>query len=145
MVSNTGIMPTDEAVAAHNELKMGKGGMRYIIYKMDEGFKRIVVEKRAPASASWDDLTADLVQVRDDCRYAEFSMTYTLPGGEGRRNKLVFVLWAPGDSKVKPKMLYAASLEGFKRALLGTGLCIHAGNPAALDLDAVLASLIRSR
>ena len=37
----------------------------------------------------------------------------------GKRNKLMFIVWAPDDAPIKEKMLYASSKDGLKKKIVG--------------------------
>ncbi|MFC8226307.1 actin-binding ADF family protein [Streptomyces sp. NPDC057287] len=45
--------------------------------------------------------------------------------GAGIRNKLTFVSWAPDTAKIKQKMLFAASKEALRKALVGIAVEIQ--------------------
>ena len=68
-------------------MKIGRK-LKFIIYKLSDDHKSIVVEKQAE-TATYDDFLETLPE--DDCRWAVFDFDYSTPDGE--RNKIVFYSW----------------------------------------------------
>ncbi|KAL6056589.1 cofilin [Balamuthia mandrillaris] len=104
--SQSGIAIDDECVNKFNELKLGKN-VRYAIFKIADDHKSVVFEKEAPTSATWEDFVGELP--RNDARYGIFDFEYEVDGG--KRNKIVFVLWAP-DEVGAPSPLFLSSSFG---------------------------------
>ena len=129
----TGISLKDEVTSVFNELKLGKG-LQYVLYRITPDFKEVEVEKKVPAPATWEQFVADLP--RDDCRYGVFDYQFNTEA-DGERNKLIFVLWTPETARIKTKMLYPATKEAMKRALVGIGTELQATDEAEISLDAV--------
>jgi len=129
----TGIILQDEVTSVFNELKLGHG-LQYVIYRITPNLKEVEVEKKVPAPATWEQFVADLP--RDDCRYAVYDYQFQTET-DGDRNKLIFVLWTPETAKIKSKMLYPATKEAMKRALVGIGTELQATDEAEISLDAV--------
>lgn len=50
--------------------------------------------------------------------YAIYDFDYETDEG-GKRNKLMFIVWAPDDAPIKEKMLYASSKDGLKKKIVG--------------------------
>jgi cofilin len=87
MASGVGV---DElCINAFQELKLKKK-FRYILYKLSEDNKTIIIEKQAEPSTPYDTFLQDLP--KDDCRYAIYDFQYELPG-EGVRSKICFFAW----------------------------------------------------
>ena len=129
----TGITLRDEVMSVFNELKLGMG-LQYVIYRMTPDYKEVEVEKKVEAPATWEAFVADLP--KDDCRYGVFDYQFTTET-DGDRNKLIFVLWTPETARIKTKMLYPATKEAMKRALVGISTEIQATDEAEISLDAV--------
>ena len=129
----TGINLKDEVTSVFNELKLGKG-LQYVIYRLTDDFKEVEVEKKVPSPATWEQFVADLP--KDDCRYAVYDYQFNTDS-DGERNKLIFVLWTPETARIKTKMLYPATKEAMKRALVGIGTELQATDEAEISLDAV--------
>jgi hypothetical protein len=81
-----------ECVAAFNELKLGKGTVKYIIYKLADDYKEIVVETKS-ADKDWESFRKQLLDAKSGWkgktgrgpRYAVYDFEYELEGGEGTR------------------------------------------------------------
>ena len=116
------------------ELKLKKA-YRYIIYKLSDDSKTIVVEK-ACEKAEYNDFVA---QVPDEyCRYAVFDFEFTLSAAEGQRNKICFFVWAPDNSKIKQKMLYASSKDALRKKLVGISTEIQGTDFSEVSYETVL-------
>jgi len=134
----SGIKVADACVEQFNQLKLGKQH-RYVLYKINDSNTEIVVENTQPKTATYEDFVKALP--RDDCRYAVFDFEYQQEGG--LRNKILFVVWAPEGSKLKRKMLIAASKDAFRKKLVGIGTEIQATDVAEIDKASVLEKVLR--
>lgn len=84
-----------ECVTAFNELKLGKGKIKYIIYKLSDSYKEIVVEEKS-ADGDWEAFQSKLMNAKAGYkgkegkgpRYAVYDFEYELEAGEGKRYKL---------------------------------------------------------
>ncbi len=80
-----------ECVAKYNELKLGKS-IKYIIYRLSDDYKEIVVEDTS-ADDNWEDFQEKLLNAKASHkgkegkgpRYAVYDFQYELEGGEGTR------------------------------------------------------------
>ena len=70
------------------ELKLKKK-YKYILFKLDDDCKSIVLEKAAEG-ATYDEFISDLTS--DGPRYAVYDFDYEKPG-EGQRTKIAFYSW----------------------------------------------------
>ncbi|KAG6491393.1 hypothetical protein ZIOFF_052735 [Zingiber officinale] len=118
------------------ELK-AKRTYRFIIYKIDEKLKQILVEKFGEPNQTYDDFTASLPA--NECRYAIYDFDFVTEEN-CQKSKIFFIAWSPDTSRVRSKMLYASSKERFKRELDGIQVELQATDPTEMDLD-----VIRSR
>ncbi|KAG9137509.1 hypothetical protein Leryth_016814 [Lithospermum erythrorhizon] len=84
---------------------------RYVIFKIDENKKEVVVERTGGISESYDDFT--------NCQ----------------KSKIFFIAWSPSVSRIRSKMIYAMSKERFRRELRGVHFDIQATDPTELELD----------
>ena len=75
-------------VEAFQDLKLKKK-YKFIIFKMSDDNKEIVVEKTVE-SAKYDDFVASLPA--EGCRYCVYDFQYDT-AGEGTRNKILFYTW----------------------------------------------------
>ncbi|KXN67216.1 hypothetical protein CONCODRAFT_10757 [Conidiobolus coronatus NRRL 28638] len=110
MASGVGI--NDQCLDIYQDLKL-KHKYKYITFKLNDAFTEVVVDKAAE-TGTFDDFVGSLQAT--ECRYAVFDFDYEKEG-EGKRNKIVFISWIPGDSKLKARMVYASSLNNFAKAI----------------------------
>lgn len=80
---------TPECLEKFQELKTGKK-LSYVIYGLSEDKRSIVVLKTS-TEKDFDTFVGELPE--KDCRWAVYDFEFSLPGGEGIRNKLTFVQW----------------------------------------------------
>eukprot|EP01097_Dermamoeba_algensis_P010080 TRINITY_DN7291_c0_g1_i1.p2 TRINITY_DN7291_c0_g1~~TRINITY_DN7291_c0_g1_i1.p2 ORF type:complete len:139 (-),score=35.06 TRINITY_DN7291_c0_g1_i1:103-519(-) len=135
----SGVAVSDECVTKYQELKLGKSA-RYILFKLSDDLKEVVVDKVAPSDTPYKDFLDSLPA--NDCRYAVYDFEFTAEDG-GQRNKIVFVLWAPDSAKIKPKMLYTSSKADLRKKLVGIATEVQATDRAEIDHDAVLEKVNR--
>ncbi|WVN85563.1 uncharacterized protein L203_100711 [Cryptococcus depauperatus CBS 7841] len=118
----SGVQATDECIEAYQKLKAGKK-FTYIIYGLSPDYSSIVVLKTSQEK-NFDKFIEELPE--QECRWAVYDYEFTLPGGEGTRNKLCFVSWSPDTAKIKDKMLFASSRDALRRTLVGIHIEIQA-------------------
>jgi len=131
---SSGVGVSDECVSKFSDLKLGHS-YRYIIYKLNDTNTEVVVDKIGAPSANYKDFVSALPS--DDCRYAVFDLEYTTKE-DGKRSKILFVLWAPDTSKIKGKMLYTSSKADLRKKLVGISTEIQATDLSEIDYDSVL-------
>ncbi|KAL7126692.1 hypothetical protein ABFS83_14G204500 [Erythranthe nasuta] len=107
---------------------------RYVIFKIDEKQNEVVVEKTGGPAESYEDFTDSLPE--DDCRYAVYDFDF-VTSENCQKSKIFFIAWAPGISRIRSKMLYATSKNGFKTALDGVQYEIQATDPTEMDLEVI--------
>lgn len=78
-----------DCVTAFNELKLGRGGPKYIIYKISEDQKEIVVDETGK-EADYDVFREKLIAAKEKSgksrpSYAIYDVEFELGGGEGKR------------------------------------------------------------
>lgn len=127
----SGLTIADHSKNAFLELKRKKGH-RYVIFKIDEMKREVVVEKTGTPSESYDDFLAALPG--NDCRYAVFDYDF-VTSDNCQKSKIFFFAWAPATSRIRAKMLYATSKENFKQELDGVHYEIQATDPSEMDLE----------
>jgi cofilin len=135
---SSGVGVNDEAVSAFQDLKLKKK-FRFIIFKMTDDLKEIGVEK-AVEGADYDAFVHSLPN--DQCRYGVFDFQYET-AGEGTRNKILFYTWSPDSSKIKQKMLYAASKDALRKKLDGIYTEIQCTDLAEIAYETVLDKVSR--
>ncbi|WVQ85628.1 cofilin [Cryptococcus sp. DSM 104549] len=136
---SSGVQPTQEVFDKFQELKTGKK-LTYVIYGLSEDKRSIVVLKTSE-DKDFDALVGDLPE--KECRWAVYDFEYTLPGGEGIRNKLCFIVWSPDDANVKNKMMYASSKDAIRRRFDGIHIEIQATDFSEITKDTVLEKALR--
>eukprot|EP00914_Ancora_sagittata_P022582 GHVO01044837.1.p1 GENE.GHVO01044837.1~~GHVO01044837.1.p1 ORF type:complete len:132 (+),score=26.79 GHVO01044837.1:42-437(+) len=115
------------------KMKLKKQDYNFIIMKIDDAQKYIVVDK-AGLKKDYPDFASFLkVLPKDDARFAVVEV--------GPKRKLCFVLWAPDGASVKAKMVYAASQKAIQNTLDGHAKYIHASDLSDLDEKQIIASL----
>ncbi|KAI9784695.1 MAG: cofilin [Peltula sp. TS41687] len=144
-MSSSGVSFTPECVSKFNELKLGKE-IKYIIYKLSDDNKEIVVEE-VSSDPDWDTFRTKLIEaiskdkrgnVGAGPRYAVYDFDYELASGEGKRSKITFIAWSPDKAGVQAKMVYASSKDALKRALNGIAAEVQANDEEELEYQEVL-------
>ncbi|KAJ6815254.1 actin-depolymerizing factor 7-like isoform X1 [Iris pallida] len=115
------------------ELK-AKRTHRFIIYKIDEKLKEVVVEKLGEPALGYEDFTASLPE--NECRYAIYDFDFVTEEN-CQKSKIFFIAWTPDTSRVRSKMLYASSKERFKRELDGIQVELQATDPTEMGIDVI--------
>jgi len=138
----SGVSINPECVSAYNELKLGRGGPKYVIYKISDDQKEIVVEE-ASTEKEYEVFRQKLLDAKDSNgkkspRYAVYDVEFELKEGEGKRSKIVFIPFKTGDHGVKPRMIYSSSVETLKSALPGIATSIQATDEDAIEWTNVL-------
>ena len=123
----------DECKLKFLELK-AKRAYRFIVYKIDEKLKQIIVEKLGEPALNYEDFVINLPA--DECRYAIFDFDFFTEENVPK-SRIFFIAWSPDTSKVRSKMLYASSKESFKRELDGIQVELQATDPSEIDLDVI--------
>lgn len=134
----SGLSVNPDCVSAFNELKLGKGGPKYIIYKISDDQKEIVVDEIGK-EADYNTFREKLVAAKEKSgksrpSYAIYDVEFELEGGEGKRSKIAFITYInQDDSAVKSRMIYASSRETLKNALNGIAMNWQANDPGELE------------
>ena len=123
----------DECKLKFLELK-AKRAYRFIVYKIDEKLKQIIVEKLGEPALNYEDFVINLPA--DECRYAIFDFDFFTEENVPK-SRIFFIAWSPDTSRVRSKMLYASSKESFKRELDGIQVELQATDPSEIDLDVI--------
>ncbi|KAL0376789.1 UNVERIFIED_CONTAM: Actin-depolymerizing factor [Sesamum calycinum] len=111
--ASSGMGVADHSKTTYMELQRKKV-FRYVIFKIDEKKKEVVVEKTGSPAENYDDFTASLPE--NDCRYAVYDFDY-VTSENCQKSKIFFIAWSPSISRIRAKMLYATSKERFRREL----------------------------
>ncbi|KAK2677447.1 Chaperonin Cpn60/GroEL [Fusarium oxysporum f. sp. vasinfectum] len=136
---------SQDCITAFNDLKLNKK-YKYIVYKLSDDYKEIVVE-HASDNSDWEDFREKLVNATSKSRtgavgkgprYAVYDFEYSLASGDGIRNKITFIAWSPDDAGIQPKMIYASSKEALKRSLTGIATELQANDTDDIEYDSIL-------
>ncbi|KJE90892.1 actin-depolymerizing factor ADF6 [Capsaspora owczarzaki ATCC 30864] len=133
----SGVKVDPEVATVFQDLKL-KHTYRYVIFQLNSDNTMIVITKKADPSATYDEFLAELPP--NDCRYAVYDLAYDTPES-GKREKLVFFAWAPNESKIKQKMLYASSKDALKAGLVGLHAEIQATDASEVDYSYIIEKL----
>ncbi|KAG6583469.1 Actin-depolymerizing factor 2, partial [Cucurbita argyrosperma subsp. argyrosperma] len=127
----SGMAVHDDCKLKFLELKT-KRTYRFIVYKIEEKQKQVIVEKVGEPGQSYEDFTACLPA--DECRYAVYDFDF-LTKENVQKSRIFFIAWSPDVSKVRSKMIYASSKDKFRRELDGIQIELQATDPSEMDLD----------
>ncbi|KAH9248798.1 hypothetical protein BSLG_004113 [Batrachochytrium salamandrivorans] len=137
---SSGVTVNDAAVSAYQDLKIKKK-YRFITFQLSKDCKEIQLDKTVEKGEYADFVAALPV---DDCRYAVFDFCYDFPGSEVQRTKILFYVWSPDGSKIKQKMLYAASKDALRKKLDGTYTEIQCTDASEVSYETVLEKVLRA-
>ncbi|MCJ1363905.1 cofilin [Acarospora aff. strigata] len=145
MSSTSGVSVAPECISTFNELKLGKGSIKFIIYKLSDDYKQVVVEETSQ-EPEWDVFRNKLLSAKtvhkgkegNGPRYAVYDFEYELAAGEGKRNKITFISWIPDDSPMVPRFTYTSSKDALKRSLNGIAVDIQANDKDDIEYGEVL-------
>ncbi|KAK6126145.1 hypothetical protein DH2020_040123 [Rehmannia glutinosa] len=127
-------------MAVHDDCKLrflelkAKRTHRFIIYKIEEKQKQVVVEKVGEPTQNYDDFTASLPA--DECRYAVYDFDF-VTAENCQKSRIFFIAWSPDTARIRSKMIYASSKDRFKRELDGIQVELQATDPTEMDLDVI--------
>ncbi|GAA0169637.1 non-motor actin binding protein [Lithospermum erythrorhizon] len=127
----SGMAVHDDCKVKFLELKT-KRSFRFIVFKIEEKQKQVIVEKLGEPTESYEDFTTFLPA--DECRYAVFDFDYFTEENVPK-SRIFFIAWSPDTSRVRSKMIYASSKDRFKRELDGIQVELQATDPTEMGLD----------
>ncbi|EPS63340.1 hypothetical protein M569_11446, partial [Genlisea aurea] len=127
-------------MAVHDECKLrflelkAKRTYRFIIFKIEDKQKQVVVEKVGDPAQGYEDFTASLPA--NECRYAVYDFDF-VTAENCQKSRIFFIAWSPDTSRIRNKMIYASSKDRFKRELDGIQVELQATDPTEMDLDVI--------
>ncbi|KAI1912965.1 hypothetical protein LOZ53_001058 [Ophidiomyces ophidiicola] len=141
MSVDSGVSINPDCITAFNELRLGRDKPKYIIFKIADNRREIVVEESSKEQ-DYEIFRTKLEEAKDSKgnpapRYAVYDVEFELEGGEGKRNKIVFISWVPNETATFWSMLYATSRQTLKNAL-NPHTSIHADDKSELEWKSVL-------
>jgi len=126
---------------AFGDLKNGRKH-RYVILKLNKENTAIQFEKSGDPSKTWDEFKKDLPIDPPECRYALYDFEFDTK--DGKRNKILFILWAPEYAPIKAKMLVTSSKGALKQALNSALTEVEAHDNSEIDYQTILDKASRS-
>jgi len=124
----SGVKVDDLCVTKWGELK--KGTIKGCVFRLSDDMKSIIVDEdscvagtRNPKPEDFENFTTKLEAGK--CRYAVYNFEIGLSSSDGmnsKREKMVFITWAPDDARIKDKMLTASSKDALKKKLDGIAI-----------------------
>ncbi|KAJ5587567.1 cofilin [Penicillium hispanicum] len=141
MSLSSGVSVTDDCINKFNEFRLSHGKIKYIIYKITDNKKEVVVDE-VGTDQDYEVFRGKLDAARDSQdrpvpRYAVYDVEYELGGGEGKRSKIIFISWVPNEAPTLMSMLYASTREVLKNAL-NVAVSIHADDKSDIEWKTVL-------
>ncbi|XP_028082200.1 actin-depolymerizing factor 2-like [Camellia sinensis] len=127
----SGMAVHDDCKLRFMELKT-KRTYRFIVFKIEEKQKQVIVEKVGEPAQSYEDFTASLPAA--ECRYAVYDFDF-MTAENVPKSRIFFIAWSPDTSRVRSKMIYASSKDRFKRELDGIQVELQATDPTEMGLD----------
>ncbi|XP_021716202.1 actin-depolymerizing factor 2-like [Chenopodium quinoa] len=125
-------------MAVHDDCKLrflelkAKRSHRFIVFKIEEKQKEVIVEKVGETTESYEEFSAALPA--DECRYAVYDFDFVTEEN-CQKSKIFFIAWSPDTARVRSKMIYASSKDRFKRELDGIQVELQATDPTEMGLD----------
>lgn len=112
----SGVVVSQECLAEYGNMKMNKA-YRYVVFKLSEDLKEIVVAEKGARDSTYEDFVGVLSAAaqQGDCRYAAYDVEFMFKGA--KKEKLIFIAWAPEGAKLKQKMVYTSSKSALKKKL----------------------------
>ncbi|XP_057979460.1 actin-depolymerizing factor 1-like [Malania oleifera] len=129
----SGMAVDDDCKLKFLELK-AKRTYRFIVFKIEEKQKQVVVEKLGEPTQSYEDFTASIPA--NECRYAVYDFDFVTEEN-CQKSRIFFIAWSPDTAKVRSKMIYASSKDRFKRELDGIQVELQATDPTEMGLDVI--------
>lgn len=109
------------------------------IFKINDEMTSVQVDKTFPPSDGgsprdkWVSFASQLPE--DDCRYVVYDFDYEHQGA--MKNRLLFILWSPDNSKGRNRFVYAATREAFINKLEGVQRSIECTDKDDIDYTAI--------
>jgi cofilin len=137
----SGVQVQDECITAFNEFRLSHGKTKFIIYKISDDKKSVVVDEvghdqdyevfRSKLDAAKNANGAPMP------RFAVYDVEYDLGSGEGKRSKIIFISWVPSETPTLWSMIYASTREPLKSAL-NVSTSLHADDKSDIEWKQVL-------
>ncbi|KAJ3674506.1 hypothetical protein LUZ60_005122 [Juncus effusus] len=129
--ATSGIAVAEDVKSTFLELQRKKA-FRYVVFKIDDKGREVVVDRTGSAAESYEEFLASLPE--DDCRYAVYDFDFVTEEG-CQKSKIFFFAWSPSISRIRAKMLYATSKDRIRRELDGIHYEIQATDLSEMDIE----------
>ncbi|KAF5956775.1 hypothetical protein HYC85_004000 [Camellia sinensis] len=126
----SGMAVHDDCKLRFMELKP-KRTYRFMVFKIVEKQKQVIVEKVGEPAQSYQDFTASLPAA--EFRYAVYDFDF-MTAENVPKSRIFFIAWSPATSRARSKMIYASSKDRFKRELDGIQVELQATDPTEMAL-----------
>ncbi|KAG8463324.1 hypothetical protein KFE25_004835 [Diacronema lutheri] len=135
-------MPIDPACyTTYGELQSGKK-LRWITFGVDNSVIKVYATGDASKRGreAWAEFTSPASMPDNECRYGVFDLDIVMDDGvhERENTKIVFINWADDNSKIKKKMVHAASKDSFRKGLDGVAVDYQAADRDELKYGSML-------
>lgn len=139
----SGVGVHDDCKTRYGLFKSKKIDVKYMIFKLSDDLKQVVIESEGSRANTYDDFVNELKEAgsKKQCRYAVFDCPYVNKAGVSK-SKLVFFYWGPEQATIKQKMVYSSSKDVFKAAIDNGLQSIQANEDDELDWKEIEADLI---
>eukprot|EP00118_Oscarella_pearsei_P024413 m.306009 g.306009 ORF g.306009 m.306009 type:complete len:145 (+) comp40895_c0_seq1:133-567(+) len=132
----SGIAIMDDVVDTFAAMKT-KHTLSYMQMRISDNQKEVEVSHKEEKGGSTEENWAKLVGTLDD-NPCWFVFDFIYETGEGhKREKLVFLQWAPDTAPTKKKMLVASTKDALKKKLNGLQVLIEANDKEEVDFETV--------
>nr|CAJ38388.1 actin-depolymerizing factor [Plantago major] len=127
-------------MAVHDDCKLrflelkAKRTHRFVVFKIEEKQKQVVVEKVGEPAETYEDFAASLPE--NECRYGVYDFDF-VTAENCQKSRIFFIAWSPDTARIRSKMIYASSKERFKRELDGIQVELQATDPTEMGLDVI--------
>ncbi|KAJ5635935.1 cofilin [Penicillium longicatenatum] len=137
----SGVSIADDCITAFNDFRMSHGKTKYIIFKISDDKKTVVIDSIGKEQ-DYEVFRTALENCKNDAgkpmpRYAVYDVEYDLGSGEGKRSKIIFISWVPSETPTLWSMIYASTRENLKNAL-NIASSIHADDKGDIEWKTVL-------
>jgi len=148
---SSGVTANSDCIETYGEMQMKKA-YKYITFVLSDNKKEIVVSEkvaRKPDVSNEEAFTEFTKKLTTDCLYAVFDFEYektdATSGITEKRNRICFIFWAPDNSQIRQKMIYASSKDSLRKSLPGIQIDLQATDESEVDYAVVLEKCDRFR
>ncbi|KAI9278602.1 hypothetical protein BDA99DRAFT_600237 [Phascolomyces articulosus] len=121
------------------KLKLGKGGIKYIVFKINDDYDQVLVDQVGSNEEGYYDNFLSCLPPKAP-RYAVLDLEFKVPNDPDHltKRKFIFFAWSPDECSVKEKMVHALNLRAFRRLFIGSSVHIQGADVSDFDLEKVI-------